>query len=170
MRKDKNSKKFNEDKPWKHHNDANIITEQERKRYEGVWVSNKLLFVDLNPGTKASIGTQHESMTAATIAASAKEPSSGLLMHGLIVREIWKRSRLPFETLEKIYDLVDIKTKNGFLTREEFIVGMWLVDQCLYGRKLPKFVADEVWESVYSTGIISSNINFGKKNKSRKGL
>ena len=35
------SHKFNEDKPWKSHRDLGFITEQERKRYESMWGSNR---------------------------------------------------------------------------------------------------------------------------------
>ena len=54
-----------------------------------------------------------------------------------MVKRIWKRSRLPSDTLEKIWNLIDFR-RDGTLNKNEFLVGMWLVDQCLYGRKLPK--------------------------------
>ena len=37
---------------------------------------------------------------------------------------------------------------NGRLKKEEFVVGLWLVDQRLKGRKLPGRVSDSVWNSV----------------------
>ena len=44
-------------------------------------------------------------------------------------------------------DLVDQNLK-GKLTREEFVVGMWLIDQTLSGRKLPNTsISPEVWRS-----------------------
>ena len=36
----------------------------------------------------------------------------------------------------------------GLLVREEFVVGMWLIDQQLKGHKLPVKVPDSVWDSV----------------------
>lgn len=39
--------RFNEDKPWKSHRDVGFITEQERKRYESMWVSNRYLYLRL---------------------------------------------------------------------------------------------------------------------------
>jgi hypothetical protein len=43
--------------------------------------------------------------------------------------------------------LVDHDEK-GKLRREEFVVGMWLIDQTLYGRKLPaNAVPPEAWRS-----------------------
>ena len=38
--------------------------------------------------------------------------------------------------------------RKGKLSREEFVVGMWLIDQSLAGRKLPLTqVPAEVWHS-----------------------
>lgn len=74
------------------------------------------------------------------------------LILGVVVQRIWARSRLPLETLGQIWDLVDYR-KDGSLNKPEFIVGMWLVDQCLYGRKLPKKVDNEVWSSLENIGL-----------------
>lgn len=68
-------------------------------------------------------------------------------VHGYIVARIWRRSHLPEETLSKIWELVD-HNHDGTLDSSGFIVGMWLCDQCLYGRKLPPKVPVEVWQSV----------------------
>lgn len=65
----------------------------------------------------------------------------------VVVKDIWSRSRLPPNFLEKVWDLVD-RQGIGMLTRDEFVVGMWLIDQQLKGRKLPVKVSDSVWESV----------------------
>lgn len=44
-------------------------------------------------------------------------------------------------------DLVD-QNRKGKLTRDEFVVGMWLIDQSLRGRKLPIMAIPlEVWQS-----------------------
>lgn len=83
------------------------------------------------------------------------------LMHAVVVLRIWSRSRLPQETLAAIWDLVDYR-KDGTLNRAEFIAGIWLVDQCLYGRKLPKRVPLLVWASLGSLGI---SVNVKKKRR-----
>ena len=97
----------------------NEVTERERKRYEGVWAANKGL-LDAN------------SSTAVT---------------NIVVRDIWKRSRLPDDVLEEVWDLVDTQGM-GKLEREEFVVGLFLIDQRLKGNKLPFKVSDSIWSSV----------------------
>jgi len=71
----------------------------------------------------------------------------------LVVRDIFSRSRLHVDELEEIYSLVD-RNGNGRLEREEFVVGLWLIDQRLKGRKLPIRVSDSVWKSVGALGRI----------------
>lgn len=98
------------------------ITEQERKRYEGVWAANKGLCMppgDLELATKVV---------------------------NLVVRDIWRRSKLSDHVLGEIWDLVD-RERLGSLGKEEFVVGMWLIDQRLRGRKLPVEVSESVWFS-----------------------
>lgn len=182
-RKDKH--KFNEDKPWKHHSDLNFLSDSERKRYEGIWMSNKGLYISAvatklvgvnyegTEGSKKTTTTAQttsagdQSLLAARLSAHHKtadlkasdaqfhnlesvEPNQ--LIHGIVIKRIWKRSRLPDATLETIWNLVDYR-KDGTLNKPEFLVGMWLIDQCLYGRKLPKKVDDKVWESLGSIGV-----------------
>lgn len=113
--------------PNKHHEGdrkqwRDQITEHERKRYEGVWAANKGLLM------------------------SPHEPDSTFMVINLIARDIWRRSRLSDHVLKEIWDLVDIE-KRGRLARDEFVVGMWLIDQRLKGRKLPTRVSDSVWSS-----------------------
>jgi hypothetical protein len=114
--------------PHKHHEGdrkrwRSEITEQERKRYEGVWASNKGHLIP------PSMGDQSDKVL------------------NLVVREIWGRSRLPAAALEQVWDLVD-RRHIGLLDRQEFVVGMWLIDQQLKGHKLPVQVPDSVWDSV----------------------
>lgn len=124
--------------PNKHHEGdrkrwRDQITEQERKRYEGVWAANKGL---LMPSDDATCVTT---------------------VLNLVVRDIWRRSRLPDNVLEEIWDLVDGE-KVGRLGKEEFVVGLWLIDQRLKGRKLPVKVSESVWFSVRRlSGIKVSN-------------
>lgn len=128
MRKEGKKYRFNEDKPWKHNLHTGRVEESERKRYEGLWATNKGI---------------HCKYMAHIEEADDEENN----VHGLVVRDLWRRSRLPEYILEKIWNLVD-RRRIGSLDREEFLVGMWLVDQCLYGRKLPPRVDDKVWSSV----------------------
>lgn len=171
-RKEKRER-FNENKPWKNHNECLYVSEQERKRYEGVWVSNKGLYMrlvvtrlvgvdyDAEPGMSAP--AEEMSLRAAQLLSKLEsqdaEDFHGLvsadlnqLIHAVVVRRLWQRSRLPAETLEAVWNLVDFR-KDGTLNKPEFLVGMWLVDQCLYGRKLPKNVDPIVWDSLGSIGL-----------------
>ena len=111
--------------PHKHHEGdrkryRNQVTERERKRYEGVWAANKGLLIDLD---------------------------SADCVLNIVVRDIWSRSRLPDDVLEEVWDLVDARG-NGRLGREEFVVGLWLVDSRLKGNKLPPKVSEGMWASV----------------------
>lgn len=108
------------------------MTLRERKRYEAVWASNRgrLLTEDSPSGSVASgIGRENSECVV-----------------NVVVRELWKRSRLPEDELIEVWDLVD-RDNRGILTRQEFVVGMWLLDQRLRGRKIPIRVSDSVWSS-----------------------
>lgn len=123
--------------PNKHHEGTrkrwrDAITERERKRYEGLWAANKGLFIMPSKGELT------------------EDPM--LDVSNLVARDIWMRSRLPDHVLEEVWDLVDGRGI-GRLRREEFVVGMWLIDQRLKGRKLPLRVSDSVWESVRGAGV-----------------
>ena len=125
--------------PNKHHEGQrkrwrDQITERERKRYEGVWAANK--------GVLLPAATERYP--------DDDDPSLDVL--NLVVREIWMRSRLPTHVLEEVWALVDGR-EVGRLTRIEFVVGLWLVDQRLKGRKLPTRVSDSVWSSARGVGI-----------------
>lgn len=99
------------------------ITERERRRYEGVWAANRGLHVP------------------------AEFDDSATAVLNIVVREIWRRSRLGDEVLEEVWDLVSVRDRDR-LSREEFVVGMWLIDQRLKGNKLPAKVSESVWGSV----------------------
>lgn len=122
------------------------ITERERKRYEGVWATNRGLLLPLSLLRPSPNQTPS---SASTSFAAIKQAELNLLdcVHALIVKDIWTRSQLALPTLAEIWELVD-GLGEGRLRREEFVVGMWLVDQCLKGRKLPVRVGESVWESV----------------------
>ncbi|KAF1927694.1 uncharacterized protein M421DRAFT_421536 [Didymella exigua CBS 183.55] len=128
--------------PNKHHEGTrkrwrDQITERERKRYEGVWAANKGVLLPLPIKDRSGV-------------VDDEDPSLDVL--NLVVREIWMRSRLPDHVLEEVWALVDGR-EVGRLTRVEFVVGLWLVDQRLKGRKLPTRVSDSVWTSARGLGI-----------------
>ena len=125
--------------PNKHHEGdrkrwRDKVTERERKRYEGVWAANRGLYVFWD-----SAGP--------TFGQTAKPAGNDDLVVNVVVREIWERSRLPKDNLEEIWDLVAQPDAKA-LGRWEFIVGLWLIDQRLKGRKLPTRVSQSVWASV----------------------
>lgn len=129
--------------PHKHHEGdrkrwRNEITEKERKRYEGVWAANKGLWVPDKTLLLPPINGQNSNRPP-------QEPSD--MVANVVVKDIWSRSRLPASLLEQVWDLVD-RQGIGLLTKDEFVVGMWLIDQQLKGRKIPVKVSDSVWESV----------------------
>ncbi|GKZ20072.1 increased rDNA silencing protein [Aspergillus brasiliensis] len=122
--------------PHKHHEGdrrrwRSEITEKERRRYEGVWAANKGLLLP----------PEHLRVP------EAYPPDSSEMVVNLVAADIWSRSRLPRHVLAQIWDLVDGQ-HIGLLTREEFVVGMWLIDQQLKGHKLPPRVPASVWGSV----------------------
>jgi hypothetical protein len=121
--------------PNKHHEGSrqrwrDEVPEAARKRYEGVWAANK--------------GHLLPSIASAT--QPAFQANSDIVVN-VVVRDIWSRSRLPQDVLEEVWELVDRKHA-GVLFRDEFVVGMWLIDQRLKGRKLPGKVGESVWDSV----------------------
>jgi hypothetical protein len=113
------------------------VTERERKRYEGLYASNRGLHLPDSQPTNIS---------------------------NIVVRDLWMRSRLPRSELETIWNLVVATSKPGkpsslpaqssppaqtsSLNKEQFVVGLWLIDQRLKGRKLPIRVSETVWASV----------------------
>lgn len=125
--------------PNKHHEGdrkrwRDEVTERERKRYEGVWAANRGIHM-ANLGKHGAFD-ESPSVTA-----------GNAMVLNVVAREIWLRSRLPDSVLAEIWDLVDDQS-TGTLSREEFVVGMWLIDQRLKGRKLPARVSDSIWASV----------------------
>jgi hypothetical protein len=103
------------------------VTERERKRYEGLFASNRGLLLP---------------------------PTMSNSISNVVVRDLWHRSRLPQSELETIWNLVIAGEQDQpalpktSLSKEEFVVGLWLIDQRLKGRKLPVRVSETVWASV----------------------
>ncbi|KAI1450659.1 hypothetical protein F5Y02DRAFT_268 [Annulohypoxylon stygium] len=131
------------------------ITARERKRYEGVWASNRGLLLISPDGSRASStnGRTHTNgqSQAPTQTADNDDKEQGIA--NVVVRDLWSRSRLPIDELAEVWDLVDRRGK-GYLDRTEFVVGMWLVDQRLRGRKIPRKVTDSVWGSAKGVRVV----------------
>ena len=125
--------KFDCEKPWRWHRDVNYITCREYSRYEGVWIVNcisKARFESFKWGKNCEFQ-------------NGKRDEEDVMLSST-VKEIWDRSELPQSILGEIYSLVD-STHDWMLQKREFIVGMWLVDQSLYGRRLPSAVDENIW-------------------------
>ncbi|KAI1460575.1 hypothetical protein F4805DRAFT_368418 [Annulohypoxylon moriforme] len=130
------------------------ITARERKRYEGVWASNRGLHLVSPEGSRAS-STNGQSQSHAQ---AEDDREQGVA--NVVVRDLWTRSRLPIDELAEVWDLVDRRGK-GYLDRAEFVVGMWLVDQRLRGRKIPRKVTESVWGS--ARGVRVAGVGGKKK-------
>lgn len=128
------------------------VSARERKRYEAVWASNRGLFAGLvaHPSSSPPTYSPGKSTASTQDTTRSQDGSSSRsgddLVLNVVVRDIWARSRLPFDELAEVWDLV-YHGQRGGLNREEFVVGMWLIDQRLRGRKIPARVSDSVWES-----------------------
>lgn len=129
MRKHPNMHHEGDRKRWR-----DTVTESERRRYEGVFAANRGLLI--GPGYFEPSPSALSDLTA-----------EGNKVANVIVRELWERSRLPGEILREVYDLVSPEEEQA-LGRDQFVVGMWLIDQRLKGRKLPVKVSHSVWGSV----------------------
>ncbi|KAI0526459.1 hypothetical protein F5B22DRAFT_585841 [Xylaria bambusicola] len=115
------------------------ITARERQRYEGVWASNRGLLLDGPNAILNGLGDASQ------------------LVANVVARDIWTRSRLPFDELAEVWDLVDTEGR-GALDRAQFVVGMWLIDQRLRGRKIPRKVSDSVWGSAKGVRVLGPKI------------
>ncbi|KAG0347573.1 hypothetical protein BG004_007477 [Podila humilis] len=71
--------------------------------------------------------------------------SSGSI-EGPKVYEIYVRSRLDSKTLAQIWDLVDIDNA-GKLSKAQFCMGLYLIDERLASGTIPLEVSDELWVS-----------------------
>lgn len=143
----KKKKRFIRKHPNKHHEGdrkrwRDAVTERERKRYEGVWAANKGIHLFFTAEELDYMARHPNSKSTDTLRDSVADQ-----VVDIVVRDIWSRSRLREDVLEQVWLLVDTQ-HNGRLFKEEFVVGLWLIDQCLKGRKLPTKVTDSVWNSV----------------------
>lgn len=127
------------------------ITETERRRYEGVFAANRGLHLR-GPDARASPSRLMDPNAESNQVAN------------IVVRDIWGRSRLSAHILEQIYDLV-APDESKRLNREQFVIGLWLIDQKLKGRKLPIKVSDSVWASVRHTHGLNMGQYYSAKEK-----
>ncbi|KAH0490374.1 hypothetical protein TgHK011_001845 [Trichoderma gracile] len=140
LRKGKHAHHEGSRKKWREE-----IRPRERKRYEALWASNRGMLL-----------TDTRVMSPATSLSSDLDRDVSQCVANVVVREVWKRSRLPDDELAEIYDLVD-RSRTGMLSRAEFVVGTWLVDQRLKGRKVPAKVTDSVWGSANGVRVKGPN-------------
>ncbi|CAK7216650.1 Increased rDNA silencing protein [Sporothrix bragantina] len=122
----------------KHHEGARrrwreAVSDRQRRRYEAVWASNR--------GSRGIKGGGDNDDGASVVANDDEET-----VPNVVVRDLWRRSRLPVDELAEVWDLVD-ETGTGRLTKAGFVVGLWLIDQRLRGRKIPARVSESVWTS-----------------------
>ncbi|TID02388.1 Increased rDNA silencing protein 4 [Colletotrichum higginsianum] len=117
------------------------ITLRERRRYEAVWASNRGVLLVASPQSPE-----------APAAITAPPPDAADCVVNVVVREIWRRSRLPLEELAEVWEVVD-RGRRGMLSKAEFVVGMWLIDQRLRGRKIPMKVSESVWNSAQGVNV-----------------
>lgn len=163
------------------------ITERERKRYEAVWASNRGLFLVPAPVSTAqtysdpelNLRTQpHTHRVGGGGAPAVRDRSHEELSEhvaSVVVRDIWSRSRLPEPELAEVWDLVYGLGQEGgprvraALSKSEFVVGTWLIDQRLRGRKIPPRVGDSVWSSAKGLWSAARNPNHHHHHRKGKG-
>jgi len=119
------------------------VSEEEYKQWAGMWSANKGYLL-----SSREIPIDHRP--------SNIDPDGTLVnlddeLCNIVVRELWSRSKLHTSVLKQIWDLVDSRGVCR-LTKDQFIVGMWLIERQREGRKLPVKVPQSVWESVRAHG------------------
>lgn len=166
------------------------ITSPERRRYEAVWASNRGLFLRpgfafKHPETLRRPSPAPSQRSAAMEDGESTDEETAMLRQiqqsrapdgtpeadyvvNVVVRDLWSRSRLPPDELAEVWDLVDRK-KEGVLGKQEFVVGMWLIDQRLRGRKIPARVSESVWESAMGMGMKVLPIPVSRDARGRRG-
>lgn len=145
------------------------ITEREKKRYEAVWASNRGLFL-VESLQQIDMGERHSRRGQPLVRNESYEEASEHVAN-VVVRDIWVRSRLPEAELAEVWDLVyghgpRAPAVDAALGRQEFVVGMWLIDQRLRGRKIPPRVSESVWDSAKGLRVLTPGIS-GHKGKGK---
>ena len=139
----------------KHHEGARrrwreTVSDRQRRRYEAVWASNRGSRGIRGRGGGEASGGDGAAAAAADDANNNNNNNNDNdddnTVPNVVVRDLWRRSRLPMDELAEVWDLVD-ETGTGRLGKAGFVVGMWLIDQRLRGRKIPARVSESVWAS-----------------------
>ncbi|CAB4375573.1 unnamed protein product [Rhizophagus irregularis] len=91
---------------------------------------------DLSKGIPSDVKKRYE------IIYNANKDDDGYI-DGAVVKEIYLRSRLDNKTLFKIWNLLD-DDEDGRLSRNEFCVGMFLIDERLKGHPVPNKLPHEL--------------------------
>lgn len=142
------------------------ITEREKKRYEAVWASNRGLFLIDLLQQQLNVATGSNNNRRLSPVRNESYESASEHVANVVVRDIWSRSRLPEAELAEVWDLVYGHGPRGplvhaALNKQEFVVGMWLVDQRLRGRKIPPRVSASVWDSAKGLRVLNPGIGGG---------
>lgn len=152
------------------------ITEREKKRYEAVWASNRgTVLVPIQQ--PCSDPDRHPASHQRPRQPVRNESYEELSEHvaNVIVRDVWSRSRLPTPELAEVWDLVygygrpPDRVLHGALNKQEFVVGMWLIDQRLRGRKIPPRVSESVWDSAKGLRVLNPEHHHGHGHRGGKG-
>jgi hypothetical protein len=139
------------------------ITERERRRYEGVWAANRGILISTSAYGEGVDAADMDDVHGFVVRDIWSRSGLGFR----VLEEIWdlvecggrvssasvsasasasaSSTSLAIDGGQK--KKKEEERRRGRLKRDEFVVGMWLVDQCLKGRKLPVAVQDSVWES-----------------------
>jgi hypothetical protein len=133
------------------------ITAKEKRRYEAVWASNRGLFLAPNFAHDWAGGSAQEGGDSEH--GRARDGEEANLVVNIAVRDIWGRSRLPPDELAEVWELVQRDKSpdgrgRGALNKQEFVVGMWLIDQRLRGRKIPARVTESIWDSARGMSVM----------------
>ncbi|KAK8139260.1 hypothetical protein PG984_002640 [Apiospora sp. TS-2023a] len=113
---------------------------------------------------------RNNSSSGSSAGGGTANPNPADFVANVVARDIWSRSRLPFDELAEVWDLVDSRGV-GALDKTEFVVGMWLIDQRLRGRKIPHKVSESVWNSARGGHVrvpVPPSMADGKGGKHRK--
>jgi len=103
-----------------------------------------------------------------TIPAAARRRYEGLFasncsgrefIENFVVRELWQRSRLENRVLAEVWQLVD-RGEKGRLNKEEWVVGLWVIDTALRGGKAPARIEEGVWKS--AGGVVADVATKGR--------
>jgi hypothetical protein len=160
-RNKKNKAEFNEDKPWKNHDHGylNIIKSEEKKRYEGVFAANKSVYLDLDLNLTNNSKKTGKSLSKFVNAYTNIDQR----IHGIIVSEIWLRSKLDNDTLSKIWYLVLDDRKRRWIKLIMNGDEEWLVDEVdqlsLLDMELNENESDYHYSEVEETGNDLDNFN-----------